>query len=382
MKIYDMDNKCYVNIQEFKEPKTKVELLSHALHCYQNDKFEIIYDKSQPSLKEYVESLDSQMLKQDGMQYLFFTSGTTGTPTGVYKTKENLEKESAALIKTLPNKKYKRVVVTVPFVHIYGIDIGMVLPKNLDAQIWIKENFIPEELAREAQKEDTLIVTTPVFIKALNRIKSNAKFNDTLFLTSTAPLAVEEAKEFKEHYGSSVMQLFASTETGLMAYKTDDEKILNAYDGVSIGDNDAMLNVSSPFIAHKIIQDGKIIDVHVPFQSEDIVEILDDKRFKLIGRSSNLAKIAGKRISTLQIESLLEKLDGIKAVMIRISKDDKALKDEILEIYVEADIELKGKTIRTVLKDNLGSIHIPFKIHNNVKITRSSVGKKIGFEKL
>jgi len=69
----------------------------------------------------------------------------------------------------------------------------------------------------------------------------------------------------------------------------------------------------------------------------------------------------------------------VDAVLIRIRRDDKALKDEILDIYVEGSA-LDAKTVRACLKKELGTIHIPFKIHNDKKILRSSVGKKIGFE--
>ena len=380
MKIYDMDKKCFVEIQKFENPSRKVEQLSDALYHFKNSAFDIIYDKSQPSLVEYINSLDADMLKQDDMQFLYFTSGTTGTPTGVYKTKQNSLLQAQALIKTFKGQKFDRVVTTVPFVHIYGVDIGGVVPLELDIDVWTKENFLPEELAVEAQKPNTLIVTTPVFIKALNRVKKDVKFTSSLFLTSTAPLPLEDAREFREHYDCSVMQLFASTETGLMAYKVDDEQILKAYDGVHIGEDSGMLNISSPLVTQRVISDGKLKDVVQPFQTEDIVEIVDEHSFKLLGRSSNLAKIAGKRVSTQQIENLIELVDGIDAVLIKIRKDERALKDEILEIYVEGQKELKAKELKAILKENFGSIHIPFKIHNNKKILRSSVGKKIGFE--
>jgi acyl-coenzyme A synthetase/AMP-(fatty) acid ligase len=379
MKIYDMDNKCYVPIQRVKNRSTKVEQLSDALYCFENDIFDVIYDKSQPSLDKYVKEQDQSIINQKGMQYLFFTSGTTGRPTGVYKTKQNLQEESFSLIKVLGDRKFNRVVSTVPFVHIYGIDIGAILPRNLDIDIWIKENFLPEELAIEAQKEHTLIVTTPVFIKALNRIKKDVKFTNSLFLTSTAPLPIDDAKEFKQHYDCSVIQLFASTETGLMAYKTDDETILKPFDGVTIGSNEGMLNISSPFVAPKILNEN-LQDVVLPFQTEDIVEILNENEFKLLGRSSNLAKISGKRISTQQIENIIEELDDIDCVLIKIRRDDKALKDEILDIYVESKKELSAKRLRELLKQHYGSMNIAFKIYNNVKIKKSSVGKKIGFE--
>jgi acyl-coenzyme A synthetase/AMP-(fatty) acid ligase len=379
MKIYDMDNKCYVPIQRVKNRSTKVEQLSDALYCFENDIFDVIYDKSQPSLDKYVKEQEQSIINQKGMQYLFFTSGTTGRPTGVYKTKQNLQEESFSLIKVLGDRKFNRVVSTVPFVHIYGIDIGAILPRNLDIDIWIKENFLPEELAIEAQKEHTLIVTTPVFIKALNRIKKDVKFTNSLFLTSTAPLPIDDAKEFKQHYDCSVIQLFASTETGLMAYKTDDETILKPFDGVTIGSNEGMLNISSPFVAPKILNEN-LQDVVLPFQTEDIVEILNENEFKLLGRSSNLAKISGKRISTQQIENIIEELDDIDCVLIKIRRDDKALKDEILDIYVESKKELSAKRLRELLKQHYGSMNIAFKIYNNVKIKKSSVGKKIGFE--
>jgi acyl-coenzyme A synthetase/AMP-(fatty) acid ligase len=379
MKIYDMDRAVYQDIKKIDNPITKVQQLSNALYCYEHNIFSIIYDKTQPSLKSYVQSLDDTVLKQDGMQYLFFTSGTTGTPTGVYKTKENLEKESQALLSILPNQDFKRVIVTVPFVHIYGIDIGAILPKNLDVEIWTKENFIPEELITEAQKKGTLVVTTPIFIKALNRINNNITFEDALFLTSTAPLSKEDAKLFHNKYKSSVIQLFASTETGLMAYKTDDEEILKTFHGVHISASENMLRISSAFVTSKVISNG-LKDVTLPFQTEDIVNILDEHTFELLGRSSNIAKIAGKRISTQQIEEILEGLSTVECVLIKIRRDDKALKDEILDIYVESKEPLTSQILKSSLVKHLGSISIPFKIYNNQKILKSSLGKKIGFK--
>ena len=382
MRIYDMDKKCYVDIKKIDNASSKVEQISNALYCFENDIFSIIYDNSQPFLVKYIESLDQDILDQEGMQFLYFTSGTTGTPTGVYKTKDNSLKQSDALLKTIKGGKFTRVVTTVPFVHIYGVDIGAVVPKELDIDVWVKENFLPEELAIEAEKEGTLIVTTPVFIKALNRIKKDVKFSKSLFLTSTAPLPLEDARIFHEHYDCSVMQLFASTETGLMGYKKDNEEVLTAYDGINIGEKNGMLNISSSLVTSKILSNGVIKEVQLPFQTEDIVEIYDEKKFKLLGRSSNLIKIAGKRISTQQIETIIESIDGIDAILIKVRRDDRALKDEILDIYVESKINLESKNLRTILKSHFGSINIAYKIHNNIKVTRSSVGKKIGFKEI
>ena len=380
MRIYDMDKKCYVEIQNIENPTRKVEQLSQALYCYENEIFTLIYDKSQPALRDHVASFGEGYLKQDNMQFLYFTSGTTGLPTGVYKTKNNSRRQALSMIETLPsNIKFTRVVTTVPFVHIYGVDIGGVVPYELGVDVWVKENFLPEELLVEAEVPNTLIVTTPLFIKALNRVKKNTQLKDTFFITSTAPLSQEDAKEFHEHYGSSVMQLFASTEAGIMGYKIDDEETFKTYDCVAIGENDNKLNISSPFVTQQVLskEREKVIP---PFQTEDLVEMLGEHEFKLLGRSSNLAKIAGKRISTIQIENIVESLDGVKCALVKVRKDEKALRDEILDIYIEADVEISYNDLRAALKKVFGSINIVFKLYNHMEIVKSSVGKKIGFK--
>ena len=380
MKIFDIDKQSFVQIRKIDDASSKIERLTHAIYCYKNNLFEALYDKSQPSLKEYVDSLEQSKLYQDATQFLFFTSGTTGTPTGAYKTKENLDLEIDDLLKVLPKNRIKRVVATVPFIHLYGINIGALLAYRLDIELHVKENFLLEELIVEAVKEDTLVVTTPLFIKALNRINKETKFDKTLFVTSTAPLLAEDAKEFCAKYSSSVMQIFGSTETGAIAYKIDDNTIWRAFDSVKLSTDESMLRISSPFISQKVLTDGEVKSLEMPFQSEDIVKVISEQEFELLGRSSNLAKIAGKRVSTQQIEALIEDLDSIEAVLIKIRRDDTALKDEILDIYIESNIQLQAKELRKLFTENFGSMHIPFKIYNNKKIIRSSVGKKIVFE--
>ncbi|QFR50207.1 acyl--CoA ligase [Sulfurimonas lithotrophica] len=379
MKIFNIDTQSYEKIRPIPDASTKIERLVHAIYCYENEIFEVLYDKTQPSLKKYVENFDRDYITQEGMQFLFFTSGTTGDPTGVYKTRKNIELAIDDLIKVLDTSKIQRVVATVPFIHLYGIEAGALLSHKLGVELHTKENFLIQELIAEAKKPNTLVITTPLFIKALNKTTEQDSLKDSFFITSTAPLNHEDAKTFSEKFNSSVLQIFGSTETGAIAYKINDEKIWHAFESVTLTTENNMLGIFSPFIAPKTLT-SFIQNVELPFATEDIVEVIGNKDFELIGRSSNIAKIAGKRISTLQIEAIIENLNYIDAVLIKIKRDDKALKDEILEIYVESDQKLQAKVLKELFTKHFGSLHLPFKIFNHKKIIRSSVGKKIGFE--
>ena len=379
MKIFNIDTNSYETIRPIPDASTKIERLVHAIDCYENENFEVLYDKTQPSLKAYVENFDKEYINQEDMQFLFFTSGTTGDPTGAYKTRKNLDLEIENLVKVLDTSKIKRVVATVPFIHLYGINVGALLSHRLGVELHTKENFLIQELIEEAKKPDTLVVTTPLFIKALNKSTESADLKNSFFITSTAPLNPDDAKTFNDKFGASVMQIFGSTETGAIAYKVDDEKTWHAFDSVTLTTENNMLGIFSPFISPKILT-SFIQNVELPFATEDIVEVIGNKEFELIGRSSNLAKIAGKRISTLQVEAIIENLDYIDAVMVKIKRNDKALKDEVLEIIVESEQKLEAKVLKELFTNHFGSLHLPFKIYNNKKIIRSSVGKKIGYE--
>ena len=379
MKIFNIDTGQYERPRAIPNASTKIERLIHALYCYQNNIFEVLYDKTQPSLKKYVENFERDYIELDNMQFLFFTSGTTGDPTGAYKTKKNLDMEIDDIVKVLDTSKIKRVVATVPFIHLYGINVGALLSNRLGVELHTKENFLIQELIAEAKKPNTLVVTTPLFIKALNKTQDKESFKDSFFITSTAPLNADDAKVFNEKFGASVMQIFGSTETGAIAYKINDEKVWHAFENVTLTTEDNMLGIFSPFISPKTLT-SFVQNVELPFATEDIVEVIGNKEFELIGRSSNLAKIAGKRISTLQLEAIIENLEYIDGVFIKIRRDNKALKDEILDIYIESEEKLEAKVLKKLFTQHFGSLHLPFKIHNHKKIIRSSVGKKIGFE--
>ncbi len=52
--------------------------------------------------------------------FLYFSSGSTGFPSGALKTKENILEEVEVITSSLKEFNIKRVIVTVPFLHLYG----------------------------------------------------------------------------------------------------------------------------------------------------------------------------------------------------------------------------------------------------------------------
>ena len=355
-------------------PKDKLYLTLH--RAFEQGVIPILYDKNITSIKPRVEALDFNALPAD-TSAIFFTSGTTGEPTGALKSRDNITKELKVLKELFSPLGIERVVVTVPLIHIYGFLAGVLLPRALDAEVVLKEEFLPHELIELAEDKKTLCITNPVFLKVLNKLNITQKYPNITFLSSTGKLDAEIASSLNKKLDVSIYQLFGSTETGGIAYKINDDELWRPLSGVSIGKEGENLSVNSPYISDFLIEDS-LVKVQKPFVTTDIIEI-KEQSFKLLGRASEIIKISGKRISILEVESLLEQSEYIEEALVKLSYDVDSHKDEQLEVLLVSLVEIKElkKVVKKILQENYKKINIRTTLQKVELIDKNHMGKKI-----
>ena len=381
----DLESSCDTNDEwEYIQSLNKLEFIKKFIPRYLSGQKIVLFDSNHKQLLDFfnnhnINQLDGIKQLNSNYKMLFFTSGSSGFPVGAFKSLNNIEKEIETLKKLVLKRDIKRVVVTVPFVHIYGVLAGLLLPLALnDVTLIVKEDFLPYELLDEASKDNTLIVTTPVFIKAMVKLQDSVDLKDKLFISSTAPLSFDDVKNFNEKYGADIMQLFGSTETGGIAYKINLEQMWTPLDNVEVSSLDDKLSVNSPYISDFLLKD-KIIEVKKPYVTEDIIELDSSNRFKLLGRSNKLIKIAGKRISALQIESILEQIPEVNKAIVELVYKKELLRSEQILITLEATNRVDKKVIKDKISQYYGIITIPFNLKYVDKINYSAMGKKVIF---
>lgn len=369
---------------EYIQTSSKLEFITLFIPKYLSAQKIVLFDANHKQLLDFYTNNDINNFKDIEIvnkksKILFFTSGSSGFPVGAFKSEENLLLEVQSLKDIIATREIKRVVVTVPFVHIYGILAGLLLPMALgDIQLVLKEDFLPYELLQEAAHEKTIVITSPVFIKALVKLTSTTLLRDTLFISSTAPLALEDVSLFEEKYATNLMQLFGSTETGGIAYKMGAQAQWNALDGVTLQDQDERLSVFSPFLSPYLLKE-EIEPLTQPYITEDIVKIQKNS-FVLLGRSNKLIKIAGKRISASQIERILEEIPQVQGAIVELVYKKELLKSEQISITLEATNQLDKRLIKEKISQYYGIITIPFTIKYVDKINYSAMGKKVIFK--
>ena len=363
-----------VELPHFDMTKERLYLSLHK--AFAKGAVPILYDKNISSIKPRVDSLNLEKLPVD-TSVIFFTSGTTGEPTGALKSRDNITKELETLKELFAPYGFQRIIVTVPLIHIYGFLAGVMLPKVLGVEVVLKEEFLPHELIELAEDKKTLCVTNPVFLKVLNKLKIEKQYPNITFLSSTGKLDTEIAKSLCDKIGCRIYQLFGSTETGGIAYKQNDEELWRPLKDVEITKIDNHLSVNSPYISDYLIEDS-LKKIAKPFVTTDIIEIVDGS-FRLLGRESEIIKISGKRISLLEVERLLEESELIDEVLVKLIYNVESHKDEQLEISIVAQVELieLKREVKQILQESYKNINIRTVVRLVDKIERNLMGKKI-----
>ncbi|MEA3498272.1 MAG: AMP-binding protein [Campylobacterota bacterium] len=352
---------------------SKEENSLNIIDSYLSNSKSILFDNTNKTISSQINN--SNIFEKQDFSMLFFTSGSTGNPVGAFKTNQNLESEVEVFTKLVEKYKIKSVIVTVPFIHIYGTLVGLLYPLLNDIDIVLKEHFLPNDLINLIDN-NSLIVTTPLYIKALNKTNEQKDLNSSIFISSTAPLDKENAKTFCEKFNTNIIQLFGSTETSGIAYKYNDEELWTPLDKVKISTNNKNeLNIKSPFVSSVLFENGfKNTDGKI--QTFDYIEKSGDK-FKLIGRSSKIFKIAGKRYSTVQIENILEDINEISKALVFVDNSDNNLRDEILNITLESSKKFSSLEIKKILKSKLSNLKFSIKLNYVDKIPTNAIGKKL-----
>ena len=345
----------------------------------------ILLDETNKVILEEVQSLGivefgdssskSTCFDSQDFSLTYFTSGSTGYPIAALKSKDNLELEVETVSVLLQKYNIKKVVVTVPFVHLYGTLFGLMYPLLNNIDIVIKEHFLPHDLL-DIIDADTLVITTPMYIAALNKLQTEKDLSKSVFISSTAPLDTVTSSAFKDKFKADIIQIFGSTETGGIAYKTNGDALWRPLDGVEISSNEkGELKVRSPFVSKTLYEKG-FSSTQGEVQTCDYIEEKKDS-FQLIGRSSKILKVAGKRYSTIQIENLLEEENKITKALVFVELDEDTLRGEYLDITLESKYVFSTTEINKILRENISSIKFKIKLSIVECIPMNKIGKKL-----
>ena len=189
-----------------------------------------------------------------------------------------------------------------------------------------------------------------------------------LILSATAPLSPQLAAQAEQATGGVLIEIYGSTESGQVASRRPTESdVWETFGDIRVRAQAAAAGEG----AEQFVFEGDFIPQPTPMA--DALELLDDRRFRLFGRSNDLIHVAGKRSSLGHLNYHLNSIPGI---------EDGAfwLPDEVADgivrpvAFVVAPTLAPGAVV-VELRHRIESVFVPRRVVQVKSLPREATGK-------
>ncbi|MDR2173129.1 MAG: AMP-binding protein [Burkholderiales bacterium] len=225
-----------------------------------------------------------------------FTSGSSGTPTRIFKTPTQLYREAALLQQVFGDAlpPDTRFVGTVPHQHMFGLPFRFIWPLWAGYPIITEPHHQPGELGRLAA-EPHVLISSPAMLKRLAQMETfspSARFLATF--SAGSPLHDSVAAACEKRLTTKMIEIYGSTETACAMHRVAPGGAWNELPGVTLAlDENGCLKLRSPLLP----------DDHW-FHTKDTA-VHDDNGWRLTGRADRVVKIEGRRVALDALETAL-----------------------------------------------------------------------------
>ena len=286
------------------------------------------------------------LIDKQSLVAIIFTSGSTGHAKKNFKTWNELVEgiRTFQFNMGIDASKNYAVVATVPPQHMYGLEMSILLPLIGGVSVSASRPFYPEDIQKivDILPKPVILVTTPLQLKAC--AYSGVQWPAIEFVVcSTAPLSAELADHAEQVMHTRVMEIYGSTETGAIATRrTASEDDWNLFNGYRI-DHRAGL-----FSAEHIPE---------PVELNDHVLMLGHDKFRLMGRKTDMIKIAGKRGSLGDLNNKLRSIEGVDDGVFLYPQDNNEITGRLVALVVAPG--MAEKKILNSLAELIDPVFLP-----------------------
>lgn len=287
-----------------------------------------------------------------------FTSGSTGAPQPQPKSWAALCATAASA--TARFGHHAAIAATVPPQHMYGLETTVMMALVAGCPIESSLPFFPLDIAAALARlpAPRLLVTTPVHLRALVAAKTPLP-TLAMVLSATAPLPEALAREAEQALGAPLYEIYGCTEAGSLATRrTTRDARWQLYPGLRLEARDG---------AHWLL--SSYLD---PVRLSDTLQVEDGERFRLLGRGSDLVKVAGKRLDLNALrEALLAQPGVIDAAV--LMPDDESVTARAAALVVAPGTS--EQALLAALAQQFDPVLLPRPLKKVAALPRNAVGK-------
>ena len=318
----------------------------------------------------YSELIDFMIKWLNGDQtFIFKTSGSTGVRKNITITRYQIESSVFATKKAIGLESNDKVLICLNPTYIATIMMAArCLILDLDLYITPAKSNPFKEIDQNVKIDFASFV--PLQIDAILKNKESHRLQDIRnILIGGAPLSIGLINQLSK-INTHIYQTYGMTETvsHIALMKLQNELCFNALEGISIKQDERNCLAIKGVVTH-----------NQWVQTNDIVELIDDKKFKWLGRVDNVINSGGIKVFPEELESIVQEVlsqhnfnnsyffygekDGHLGVKIGLVFEKNMPNHTLLEL------------VKNRIKTRLSKYHIPKKISHVDKFSRTDSGK-------
>lgn len=337
---------------------------------------------------------------------LIYTSGSTGFPKGVMQSHQSMLFSIGSLSEYLRLSHSDKIINFLPFAFDYGL-YQLLFTIYLGATLILERSFtypaVVYKLIKDA--EVTVFPGVPTIYSML--INSHAKkalsFPCVTRVTNTAAaLPAEYVSKLQEIFPNALIyKMYGLTECKRVCYlepeivHTHPSSVGKAIPGteiflldendnpVQVG-NEGILHVRGPHImmgywnkpdeSKKMLKQGKWPGEKI-LCTHDLFKLDENNLLYFIGRSDDIIKTRGEKVSPIEVENVLHSIEGINDAAVIGVPDD--VLGEVIHAFVSlsGNKEIEMRDIKKTCVNKLENFMVPAKYHILKKLPKSSNGK-------
>ncbi len=258
---------------------------------------------------------------------LKLTSGTTAAPRAVRFRSEHLLADCENICKTMGITDRDLNFGVIPISHSYGFS-NLLTPLIVRGiSLALGGDRIPRAIIDGlAATRATVFPGMPVFYQSFCEMNPPPPLPDLrLCISAGAPLPMETAQAFREKFGREIHSFYGASECGGICYVREAQQIPGfvgepmcgvALELVDPEVSSSLIRIRSQAVADgyfPVPDEGKL--GHGSFVPDDLLEKMG-RGYRIVGRSSDLINVAGKKVHPAEVEGEILRCEGVREAIV------------------------------------------------------------------
>ncbi len=303
---------------------------------------------------------------------LKLTSGTTAAPRAIRFRSEQLLADCHQICDTMGISDVDLNFGVIPISHSYGFSNLLTPLIARGVPMVLSRERMPRAVLLDLARTDaTVFPGMPLFYQAFCEIENVPALPKLrLCISAGAPLPIRVTRQFQEKFQMPIHSFYGASECGGICYDRDASRVIEGFVGRSMKGIDLEIIDPSALSSQVRVRSAAVGDGYFPqpdkeklgpgfFVPDDLLAKTADG-LRIIGRTSDVINVAGKKVNPAEVEAHLLRFGGVRRAIVfgRAS----ALRNEEVAACVVASPGVAKADLVEFCRGSLSSWQVPKRI--------------------